>query len=100
MNKPRLSFIIPLYNESEVFSELIMRLNKLIDEIDGVCEVVLIDDGSTDNTQFFMQELATKNSIYQCVFLTRNFGQQNALSAGLDFARGEYIMFLDADLQD
>jgi glycosyltransferase involved in cell wall biosynthesis len=100
MNKPKVSFVIPLYNESEVFSELISRLDNIAEKLDNNCEVVLVDDGSSDNTQFFMEELKSKSSIYQCIFLSRNFGQQMAISAGLDFARGEYIMFLDADLQD
>ncbi len=100
MDTPEVSFIIPAYNESEVFPELVDRMNTLIDRIDKKSEVILIDDGSNDNTAFLMEELALKDPRYQCLFLSRNFGHQKALSAGLDFARGEYIMLLDADLQD
>lgn len=100
MSKPHVSFVIPLYNEAEVFAELIERLDAIAAKLNCTCEVVLVDDGSHDNTPFFMEEVQRKNPMYQCIFLSRNFGQQVAISAGLDFARGEYIMFLDADLQD
>jgi dolichol-phosphate mannosyltransferase len=100
MPQPRFSFVIPLYNEAEVFSLLIDRMDQLLVKIEGHCEVILIDDGSTDNTPALMQMVALAGSNYQCIFLSRNFGHQKALSAGLKFARGEYIMVLDADLQD
>lgn len=99
-NRPAVSFIIPVYNEQEVFSSLIERMNALIEKIDESCEVVLIDDGSNDNTPELMQALALKDPKYQCIFLSRNFGHQKALSAGLDNAKGNLIMLLDADLQD
>lgn len=100
MNSPEVSFIIPLYNESEVIYELVERMNKLLLGVKKQCEVILVDDGSTDNTPLIIYELANRDSRYQGIFLSRNFGQQNAISAGLDFARGDFIMFLDADLQD
>jgi dolichol-phosphate mannosyltransferase len=75
-------------------------MDNMLLKIKDTCEVVLIDDGSKDSTPFFMKEISIKDSKYQSIFLSRNFGQQNAISAGLDFARGEFIMFLDADLQD
>lgn len=100
MNKLEVSFIILIYNESEVFSELIKRMNILLLSIDKPCEVILVDDGSADDTPFLINEIAKQDSRYQGLFLSRNFGQQNAISAGLDFARGNFIMFLDADLQD
>lgn len=100
MKNPEVSFIIPIYNELEVFSLLIDRMDALVSKIKETCEVVLVDDGSIDGTSFLMESLAIKDSKYQCIFLSRNFGQQKALGAGLDFARGEYIMLLDADLQD
>jgi glycosyltransferase involved in cell wall biosynthesis len=100
MNNPEVSFIIPLYNESEVFSELINEINKLLTRVEKACEVILVDDGSMDETALKIKEIATQDSKFQGIILSRNFGQQNAISAGLDFARGNYIMFLDADLQD
>ncbi|NVN94426.1 MAG: glycosyltransferase family 2 protein [Bacteroidetes bacterium] len=97
---PKISFVIPLYNESEIFTELISRLRKLIDRITDPCEIIFIDDGSKDNTALLMQELAYADKKYHCIFLSRNFGHQFAVSAGLEFAMGEYIMVLDGDLQD
>lgn len=100
MVNPEVSFIIPMYNEEEVFPILIDRMNALIAQMQETCEVVLIDDGSNDQTSLLMEALAMRDTKYQCIFLSRNFGHQKALGAGLDFSRGEYIMFLDADLQD
>ncbi len=100
MDSIKISFIIPLYNEEEVFGTLIDRMNALIEDISMPCEVVLIDDGSRDLTSFLMEELAMDDEKYQAVMLSRNFGHQRALTAGLDIARGEYLMILDADLQD
>lgn len=100
LKNPEFSFIIPIYNEVEVLQMLIERIDSLIKRINGLCEVVIVDDGSTDNTSFLLEELALKDEKYQCVFLSRNFGHQRALTAGLELARGEYIMILDADLQD
>lgn len=100
MKNPEVSFIIPIYNEIAVFSLLVDRMNALASKMAETCEVVLVDDGSNDGTSLLMESLATNDSKYQCIFLSRNFGQQKALGAGLDFARGEYIMLLDADLQD
>ncbi len=97
---PKFSFIIPLYNECEILSELILRLNHLLDKIPEACEIVLIDDGSKDITPLLMEELAYSDKRYHCIFLSRNFGHQFALSAGLEFALGDYIMILDGDLQD
>ncbi|MBT8195136.1 MAG: glycosyltransferase family 2 protein [Bacteroidia bacterium] len=99
-NQPAVSFIIPVYNETEVFASLIERMDELIAKMDEICEVVLIDDGSKDNTAQLMEALALKDPKYHCVFLSRNFGHQKALSAGLDSAKGDLIMLLDADLQD
>lgn len=99
-NNPKVSFIIPIHNESEVFPELIERMNKLILKIDKSCEIILIDDGSEDNSPLLINKIVKQDKRFQGLFLSRNFGQQNAISAGLDFARGDYIMFLDADLQD
>ncbi len=99
-DQPKFSFIIPLYNECEIYSELIIRLNNLIDKIQEPCEVVLIDDGSKDITSLLMEETAYADPRYHCLFLSRNFGHQFALSAGLEFVRGEFIMVLDGDLQD
>lgn len=98
---PQISFVIPLYNESEVLPQLVDRLNKLIDTQSMSIEVVLVDDGSRDNTAQLIQQLALTDRRYHGVLLARNYGHQLALTAGLTAARAtEAIMILDGDLQD
>ncbi|MFT4033526.1 MAG: glycosyltransferase family 2 protein [Siphonobacter sp.] len=101
MNKPEISIVAPLYNESETFPHLVQRLNALMDATPLSIEVVLVDDGSRDNTAELMQALALTDARYHCVFLSRNHGHQLALTAGMDAALGtEAIMVIDGDLQD
>lgn len=98
---PAISFVAPLYNEQESFPLLVSRLSKLMNESTIPMEVVLVDDGSTDNTAVLMQMQALTDARYHCVFLSRNHGHQLAFTAGISFARGtEAIMCIDGDLQD
>lgn len=97
----QVSFIIPLYNEEAVFDTLIKRLRTFSASLSITHEFILIDDGSRDSTSLLMHELAVHDTTYQCIFLSRNFGHQYAVSAGLRFARAtEVAMILDGDLQD
>ncbi len=99
--KPQVSIIAPLYNEEKGFNLLIQRLNEVIKQSDLTIEVVLIDDGSKDNTPMLMSKVGLENKNYQCLFLSRNFGHQTALTAGLKHARGtEAVFIIDGDLQD
>lgn len=102
MNNPQISFVVPLYNEQESFSILVERLNKVMDSCASQSfEVVMVNDGSIDRTAELMQVNALNDARYHCVFLSRNFGHQLALSAGLLVARGtEAVMCIDGDLQD
>ncbi|GAA4458518.1 glycosyltransferase family 2 protein [Nibrella saemangeumensis] len=101
MEGPQISIVAPLYNESESFPHLVSRLNALMDSSDLTIEVVLVDDGSRDTTPVMMQQLALTDERYHCVFLSRNYGHQTALSAGLASARAtEAVMVIDGDLQD
>jgi dolichol-phosphate mannosyltransferase len=95
-----LSIVIPCHNEQEVLCELHRRLQAVTRDLAESFEIVLVDDGSTDASWTLMQELAQNDSHYVVIKLTRNFGHQKALTAGLDFARGQRILILDADLQD
>lgn len=98
---PQVSFVIPLYNESEVLPHLVERINKLLDSSPLSIEVVLVDDGSKDNTPELIQQLSLTDARYQAVILARNYGHQLALSAGLSCTRAtEAIMIIDGDLQD
>jgi polyisoprenyl-phosphate glycosyltransferase len=101
MQNPQISIVAPLYNESETFPHLVKRLNDLMDNSPLAIEVILIDDGSRDNTAQLMQQLALSDDRYHCVFLARNHGHQLALTAGMSQVRGsEGIMVIDGDLQD
>jgi len=101
LSEPNVSFVVPLFNERESFNSLIERLNKVISNTPLTIEVVLVDDGSSDNTPELMQRLALLDERYNCVFLSRNYGHQIALSAGLANARAtEAVMVIDGDLQD
>jgi polyisoprenyl-phosphate glycosyltransferase len=99
--QPQISIVVPLFNEEKIFAILIERLNKLMATCPLSIEVVLIDDGSNDNTPFLMSSLALEDKRYQCIFLARNFGHQIALTAGLANANGSEAFFIiDGDLQD
>jgi glycosyltransferase involved in cell wall biosynthesis len=99
--RPQISIIIPLFNEENVFEALITRVNQVVLNSELNCEVLLINDGSSDRTGLLMEELALNNSMYNCIFLSKNHGHQIALSAGLAKARAtEGVFILDGDLQD
>ena len=101
MSEPQISIVAPLYNETESFPHLVARLNALMDSSPLSIEVVLIDDGSRDDTAMLMQQLALTDGRYHCVFLARNYGHQLALTAGIASARGtEALFIIDGDLQD
>jgi polyisoprenyl-phosphate glycosyltransferase len=100
MDDPTYSFVIPVFNEEEVLRELHRRLSEVAGSLDGPCEFILIDDGSTDRTREIAEELSTTDPRLKLVVLSRNFGHQVAISAGLDFASGDAIVIMDADLQD
>lgn len=96
-----ISIIVPLYNEQAVFDKLIERLVKVIDATLFSCEVILIDDGSTDNTRHLVDKICEKDSRFTGILLSRNHGHQLAVSAGLANVRGQKgAMIIDGDLQD
>jgi dolichol-phosphate mannosyltransferase len=97
----RLSVTIPLYNEDEVFPELLRRLQAVLDAIPGgPHEVVFVDDGSTDKTPEVLAQACARDSRIVAVSLSRNFGHQAAVSAALDNSRGDAVVVMDGDLQD
>jgi dolichol-phosphate mannosyltransferase len=97
---PEYSFVIPILNECETLEELYARLAPVMNALDGPCEAVLVDDGSTDRSYGIMLELQHRDPRIKVLRLTRNFGHQIAITAGLDHARGNAAIIMDADLQD
>lgn len=91
-----ISVVIPVFNEAE-------NIRPLQDALTLYCkdnyEIIFVDDGSTDNTLQVIESLSKNNLCYKCISLTRNFGHQNAIMAGLQHASGDHIVIMDGDLQ-
>ena len=94
------SIIAPIYNELENIPELYRRVREVMDSTKEPWELILVDDGSTDGSTQAIQELAKKDDCVRPVIFARNFGHQIAITAGWDYARGEAVVIIDADLQD
>ncbi|MCA2813315.1 MAG: glycosyltransferase family 2 protein [Microcystis sp. M090S1] len=97
---PKYSLIIPIYNEEESIPELYRRVSDVMDSLDDSVELILINDGSRDRSLKLMRELQERDARVCYISFARNFGHQAAVTAGLNFARGQVIVVLDADLQD
>ncbi len=97
---PQISAIVPIYNEAPNLRELFTRLKASLDELGREWEMLLVDDGSTDDGETLLREFAAEDSRVRVLFLTRNFGQTAALAAGIEHARGDLLVTLDADLQN
>jgi glycosyltransferase involved in cell wall biosynthesis len=100
MNAPRYSFVLPVYEEEDTLPELYRRLAAVADGLDGDVEMLFVDDGSRDGTAAILLDLHSRDPRVKVLRLTRNFGHQPALTAGLDAAAGDAIVIMDADLQD
>ena len=97
---PEYSIVIPVYNEQETLPAMYERLAALLERLDGTAEVILVDDGSRDASFARMMEMSAKDARVKVLQLSRNFGHQAAITAGLDFALGRAVVVMDADLQD
>lgn len=97
---PALSVVIPLFNEEENLPTLYSRLTAVLGEAEPDYEIVFVDDGSNDQSSTLLQRLAADDPRIVLVELARNFGHQAAVSAGLDYSRGQAVIVMDADLQD
>jgi len=98
--KPELSVVIPVFNEEENLPELWRRLEKELPSLGATTEVIFVDDRSTDGTLETLFRMAGADPRVKVLALSRNFGHQRALSAGLDRAGGKAVMLMDGDLQD
>lgn len=94
------SIVAPIYNEIDNLPELYRRVKEVMDSSGETWELVLVDDGSTDGSTEAICKLAEKDKAVRPVIFARNFGHQVAITAGWDYARGDAIVIIDADLQD
>jgi len=97
---PEISVIVPLKNEEKNVFELYTRLTAVLNKIALPYEIILIDDGSKDNTFFAIEKFAKEDSHIKYISFSRNFGHQAALFAGLEKCQGTYAILIDGDLQD
>jgi len=97
---PIYSLIVPLYNEQDTLPELVRRLTDVMNTLDAPTELVLINDGSKDQSLLLLRSFHQQDNRICYINLARNFGHQIAVTAGLNFVRGNMAIILDADLQD
>lgn len=95
-----LTVIVPAYNEQEVLPEFHARLTAALEPLKKPCEILYIDDGSKDQTWAILNTLKNHDPHVSLIALSRNFGKEIAITAGLDHAKGEAVILIDADLQD
>ena len=100
LTDPRYSLVIPLFNEEAVMAHLFAALDSVMAQMDAPAEAVLVDDGSRDNTASIAAEKCRGDARYRLIRLSRNFGQQAAMTAGMDHTRGDAVIVMDGDLQD
>jgi len=94
------SLVVPAYNEEAVLDESYKRLKAVMEQLDGGYEMILINDGSQDNTLNILKEIAKKDEHVKVLSFSKNFGHQLAVTAGLDNTSGDAVIIIDADLQD
>jgi glycosyltransferase involved in cell wall biosynthesis len=95
-----LSVVVPVYNEAESLTVFYKRLTAALDALDLPAEIIFVDDGSSDSSPNMLDDLCTGDSRVGVLRLSRNFGKEIAMTAGLDHARGDAVVVIDADLQD
>jgi dolichol-phosphate mannosyltransferase len=100
MERPELSIVLPIFNEEPVIDELHRRLGEFLRAVGTTWEVIFVDDGSSDGSFAKLKQLAVAEPRYRLISFARNFGHQFAITAGLDYARGNAVVVMDADLQD
>ncbi|BCF95374.1 glycosyltransferase family 2 protein [Paraburkholderia largidicola] len=98
--RPLLTIVAPAYNEQEVLPEFHRRVSATLDQLGMPAEILYVNDGSTDATLSVMRQLQADDRRVSLIDLSRNFGKEIAMTAGLDYARGEAVIVIDTDLQD
>ena len=94
------SVVAPIFNEEENLPELYRRVKETLTQLRKPWELILVDDGSSDNSSALMRALAKKDKRVRPIIFARNFGHQVAVTAGLDYSRGDAVIVIDSDLQD
>ena len=97
---PRYSIVVPVYNEEAVLPVLLRRLDLMMEGFDGPAETIFVDDGSSDCSSIILRAKAKDDPRYRYLALSRNFGHQIAITAGMEAASGDAVIVMDADLQD
>lgn len=95
-----ISVVIPVLNEEKLIAELVSRVTKNLEVIDSKYEIIIIDDGSSDQTWESIQHHCQKNPRVKGMKLSKNFGHHYAITAGLDVSKGDWVVVMDGDLQD
>ncbi|MBQ8440006.1 MAG: glycosyltransferase family 2 protein, partial [Clostridia bacterium] len=102
IRKELISIVVPCYNEEEslplFYAEMCKVMEQMREQVDF--ELIFVNDGSRDNTLAISKELAAKDRRVKYISLSRNFGKESAMYAGLQKAKGDYVATMDADLQD
>ena len=96
----KISIIIPVYNNQQTLQKLYQRLFRVFAKIKQNYQIIFIDDGSQDQSYKKIQDICYKDKKVSCIKLSKNFGQRFALMAGLKYSTGDYLINIDADLQD
>jgi dolichol-phosphate mannosyltransferase len=100
MRSPSISVVVPCFNEAQVIGHCHRRLTDVLRSLSTWYEIIYIDDGSRDTTLRQLQEIHAADACVTVIELSRNFGHQSAVSAGLETAQGEVVIIIDSDLQD
>ena len=100
MNEIRISIVSPVYNAEKIVDELVQQVTSSVEQLTSDYEIILVEDGSQDYSWKFILANAAKNEKIKGIRLSRNFGQHAAIIAGLEHAKGEWIIVMDCDLQD
>jgi glycosyltransferase involved in cell wall biosynthesis len=98
--QPELSIVATVYNSAPIVPELVRQVSEIVKDLGISYEIILVDDGSKDNSTFAIEKEASEQKAVKAVILSRNFGQQIAMSAGLHHASGKYVLIMDGDLQN
>ena len=99
-DKPVLSIIATVYNSARIVGELVARIKTAVDPMNIAYEIILVDDGSRDESAFLMEQQSHSDLRIKSIILSRNFGQQVAMSAGVHHATGQFVVIMDGDLQN